>query len=106
MEYIYTTSTSDSNNYQLYYKWDWGNGAISDWLGPYESGEDASASHNWSRGNYKIKVKAMNTNGDESPWSDPLPISMPIIKFNKLYSINVFNKIKEFLNNYSIIIYN
>ena len=28
-------------------------------------------------GSYQIKVKAKDTNGNESPWSNPLPINMP-----------------------------
>ena len=35
-------------------------------------------SHIWGEeGNYEIKVKAKDGFGDESPWSDPLVISIP-----------------------------
>jgi hypothetical protein len=77
-EYTYSTSTIDPNNDQIYYKWDWGDGTTSDWMGSYASNYTAKASHLWKeQGTYKIKVKARDNYGKESPWSDMLPIVMP-----------------------------
>jgi len=76
--YLYTTITTDLDGDQVYYKWDWGDGTASNWLGPYASGAEASASHSWSKGSYSIKVKAKDVHDAESGWSDPLPISMPL----------------------------
>jgi hypothetical protein len=79
-EYIYTTSTTDPDGNQVYYKWYWNDkiNETSDWIGPYNSGETADASHIWDeKGDYNIKVKAKDVHGEESPWSDPLPITMP-----------------------------
>jgi hypothetical protein len=77
-EYPYITSTIDPDNDQIYYKWDWGDGTISDWIGPYASNHTAKTSHLWKeQGTYKIKVKARDNYGKESPWSDMLPIVMP-----------------------------
>jgi len=76
-EYTYSTSTTDPNGDQVYYMWDWGD-ETSDWDGPYNSGEIVSASHRWtSEFTGGIKVKAKDASGEESPWSDPLPVSMP-----------------------------
>jgi len=64
----------------VYYKWYWNDkiNETSDWIGPYNSGETADASHIWDeKGEYVIKVKAKDQYGEESPWSDPLAISMP-----------------------------
>ena len=72
----YRTSTIDPNGDQVYYWWDWGDGTNSGWLGPYDSGEIVSASHKWSQGDYMVKVKAKDTNGEESDWSDPLAVSV------------------------------
>jgi len=80
VEYEYSTFTTDPNNDQIYYKWDWGNGNMSDWIGPYDSGIEISMIHSWEKGSYSIKVKARDIYGEESPWSEPLPISMPKIK--------------------------
>jgi hypothetical protein len=77
-EYTYTTSTTDPDDDKVYYMWDWGDGTFSDWIGPYNSGEECSASHIWNdRASYSIKVKAKDENGIHGPWSDPLSVSMP-----------------------------
>jgi hypothetical protein len=82
-EYPYTSSTTDPEGDQVYYFWDWGDGSISGWLGPYNSGVTCEAKHIWNvKGNYNIKVKAKDASGAESPWSDPLPITMPC-SYNK-----------------------
>jgi hypothetical protein len=82
-EYSYFSNTSDSNDDQVYYLWDWGDGNNSGWLGPYDSGVTLGANHIWETGNnYVIKVKAKDEHGAEGSWSDPLPITMPY-SFNK-----------------------
>jgi hypothetical protein len=75
--YTYSTSTTDPNGDQVYYQWDWGDGTQSNWLGPYNSGATVSTTHTWGKGSYSIKVKAKDSNGAESNWSDPLTITMP-----------------------------
>ncbi|MCX6664388.1 MAG: PKD domain-containing protein [Euryarchaeota archaeon] len=83
VEYTYNTTTTDPNNDQVYYKWSWGDGNISDWLGPFTSGAIATTQHAWNtKGSYEIKVKAKDMHGLESDWSDPLPITMPY-SYNK-----------------------
>jgi PKD repeat protein len=87
--YVYTTSTTDPDGDKVYYMWDWGDGNKSVWFGPYSPGATMNADHNWTvKGSYSIKVKAKDTYGKESSWSDPLPITMP-------YSYN--NPIPQFL---------
>ena len=77
-EYTYRSSTVDPEGNQIWYMWDWGDGNMSDWLGPYNSGETCEASYVWSsKGSYEVKVKAKDEYGAVSPWSDPLPVSMP-----------------------------
>ena len=78
-EYTYRTSTTDLDNDQVYYKWSSGEN-ISEWLGPYASGESVYFKHSWdTKGSYQIKVKTKDVHGLESDWSDPLPITMPYI---------------------------
>jgi hypothetical protein len=78
VDYAYTTKTTDVDEDPLYYLWDWGDGTTSGWLGPYGSNVTADAIYKWTtKGSHKIKVKAMDLFGAESPWSDPLPITMP-----------------------------
>jgi len=69
-EYTFNTIATDPEEDQLYYKWRWGDGYYSDWLGPYDSDETASASHIWREpANYKIRVKTKDINGGETDWS-------------------------------------
>ena len=75
--YSYSSSTTDPDGDQVWYKWDWGD-ETSGWDGPYDSDDTVTASHIWDeKGDYIIKVKAKDVHGEESPWSDPLPITMP-----------------------------
>jgi hypothetical protein len=69
----------------LWANFSWGDGTYSGWIGPNASGEDICASHTWERGNYEIKAKLKDEWGLESPWSDPLPITIPK---NKPFNFN------------------
>ena len=103
-EYTYTTNTDDYNGDQVFYKWDWGDG-FSDWIGPYDSGEEIETSHTWdAQGNYEIKVKAKDVNGAESDWSNPLEVSMPknkdisvFFNFLERFFPNIFSFFNSFL---------
>jgi hypothetical protein len=78
-EYTYCTDGVDHPlGDTLYYWWDWGDSMSSGWTGPYMSGESACANHTWTaEGVYEIRVKARDTFGKETEWSDPLPVTMP-----------------------------
>jgi hypothetical protein len=72
-EYTFSTSTTDPDGDQLNYKWDWGDGNFSDWLGTNE------ATYSWAgENNYNVRVMARDEHGGESEWSDPLPFSTPL----------------------------
>ena len=61
-----------------------GNGEISEWLGPFNSGETVEEKYKWNeKGSYEIKVKSKDEQGAETGWSDPLTIS---ISFTRSYS--------------------
>lgn len=76
-EYSFSTSTTDPESDQIYYKWDWGD-EIGNWDGPFDSGETVEASHYWiEEGTYEIRVKARDSNGSiDSSWSNPLEIDI------------------------------
>lgn len=77
-EYCYSCYATDPNDDDLYYLFDWGDGTNSDWIGPIKSGKNINVTHIWaSKGDYSIQVKAKDTHGLESEWSDPLTIEMP-----------------------------
>ncbi len=74
--YTYTTSTTDPQNDDVYYLVYWGD-QVSDWLGPYDSGDTVSLTHTWSAiGNYTVMVKAKDNQGLESGWSETSQISI------------------------------
>lgn len=83
-KYRYTTMTSDQDDDEIWFKWDWGDGTSSEWIGPYTSRSVVETSHSWDdKDEYEIKVKAKDEHGMESEWSDPLEASMPM---NKIFN--------------------
>jgi hypothetical protein len=78
-------NATDPDGDDLWANFSWGDGTYSGWIGPNVSGEDICASHAWERGNYEIKAKLKDEWGLESPWSDPLPITIPK---NKPFNFN------------------
>ena len=60
-------------------------GTLSDWVGPYASGEEAEISHIFSaKGTYTIEAKAKDVFGDEGPIGT-IPVTMPR---NKPFNFN------------------
>ncbi|KYK24543.1 hypothetical protein AYK25_06205 [Thermoplasmatales archaeon SM1-50] len=69
---FYAEAITDPDGDPLYCLWDWGDGNISEWLGPYPSGQDISESYTWiNTGVYEICAKLKDSYGTESNWSDP-----------------------------------
>jgi len=100
VEYEFTTSTTDPNGdgQKIWYFFDWGDGTDSGWVGPYLSGETASAKVTWdSMSLYSIRVKARDIHEAESSWSDLRYGIVP--KTN----INLYEPFQQFLNNHSIL---
>lgn len=77
ISYTFTTDPiTDPNGDSFYCKWNWGDGNITDWLGPYPSGSVILASHIWTQsGVYEIRVK-LKGGGGESDWSEPHNITI------------------------------
>ena len=88
IEYMYISSTTDPDEDDIFYLFDWDDGTNSGWLGPYNSGGTAVASHAWTdEGSYEVKVKAKDVHSAESDWSDPLTVYIgagPIIKIGDI----------------------
>ena len=98
-ECVYSTETIDLDNDDIFYKFDWGDGYDSGWIGPETSGVTITAKKTWSStGKFSVKVIAKDVNGAESEWSDSLIVSMPKSKF---FSISlddlILQKIMAFL---------
>jgi nitrous oxidase accessory protein len=78
VEYEFTTEPiqNPTGDY-LFCKWDWDDGNISGWLGPYASGSVVSASHGWVQtGMYEIRAKLKDPYEVESDWSAPYTITI------------------------------
>lgn len=68
-EQEYKTSTEDIDGDEVYYMFDWDDGAHSEWIGPYESGEICTAKHTYTEtGEYRVKAKAKDIHGIQSKW--------------------------------------
>jgi len=76
IEYLFNSSSTDPEDDDIYYLFDWGDGNYSSWIGPYASGEEVSASHIWTDfGYFDIRIKA-HDGRRESGWSEPLTINI------------------------------
>lgn len=74
--YPYTTSTTDPNDDDVRYEFDWGDGSTTT-TGWYTSGFTATASHYWSStGTYYVKVRAQDFYYEYSDWSPYLTVSI------------------------------
>ena len=78
VKYLYSTMSSDPDNNQIKYGWDFhGNNIVDEWSEWYDSFKICSIEYSWSYvGTYQIKVKAMDIHGAESEWSTPLLVSI------------------------------
>lgn len=89
-EIIFTAQSNDPDKDNIYYLFDWGTESNSSWIGPFNSSEICNTSNIWStNGVYEVKVKAKDSNGLESGWSNPVTISMPRYRelLEKMYSL-------------------
>ena len=76
--YDFSVKTSDPDNDEIYYLFDWDDNTTSNWIGPYSSEEECTVSHMWTqRDTYQIRVRAKDSNGMQSQWSEPLELSLP-----------------------------
>jgi outer membrane protein assembly factor BamB len=77
IEYTFKINLYDQDNDNISCTWDWGDGNISGWQGPYNNGTTTYTSHTWSaEGTYNIKVKPKDQHGLEGNWSAPFVITI------------------------------
>jgi hypothetical protein len=73
----FLTVAPDPEGDNVYYQWDWDDGNISEWYGPYQFGEQTSATHHWEEnGSYQIKVRAKDEGGKQSGWSNAYNVTI------------------------------
>lgn len=96
--YQYKLSASDSERNNVYYRIDWGDGELTDWLGPHTHNQKLEINHTWSeKGDYVIRAQAKDSYGAESEWAT-VPIEMPfkknLIQFKMFHAmLNHFNEL-------------
>ena len=72
----YNVTGSDPESDVLSYRWDWGDGDTSGWVGPYDVGVPCTLSHSWAElGTYDVKVQSRDP-WYESGWSTPLTVTV------------------------------
>jgi len=77
-DYEFSAVTSDPEGDDLYYLFDFGDNEQIEWIGPYSNGESCFITHTWTeKGSYAVRVKAKDSDGLMSDWSDPAMVSMP-----------------------------
>jgi hypothetical protein len=75
--YKFVTKTSDPDNDQIEYLFDWGDNSNEIWIGSYSSNELVSYQHSWKKpGVYEIRVKAKDIFNNQSGWSSPLTVAI------------------------------
>ncbi len=73
--YEFSSSSIDSNGDKIRYRFDWGDGTISDWSDLQLSNLNVSMLHSWdSISIYEIKVIAQDEHGLNSSWSDTFKV--------------------------------
>lgn len=76
-DYVYSFTTVDPEENEIFYMIDWGDDTTSDWMGPFLSGEEVTKSHTWTKkGVYVIQAKARDSHGNEGHWGS-CTVTMP-----------------------------
>jgi hypothetical protein len=74
--YTFFSSTIDPDGDNVSYQFDWGDGNLSTWLGPYPSDVQVYAPYSWGDpGTFSVRVKAKDEYA-ESQWSGAHPITI------------------------------
>ena len=93
IEYEFSIQTTDPEGHQLNYYIEWGDGDITDWFGPFSSGDEITVNHTYDeKKTYTIKVKARDEMNAESDWGT-LDIKIPRIRPALQSRILLFGKI-------------
>lgn len=102
-QFIVYTENVESES--VYYFFDWGDGTNSGWMGPFNSNEESIIRYVWDeKGTYFVKVKARDSTGALSEWSEEITIDLSFEKkLNKEKIILPFHhQIQEHMFNENI----
>lgn len=73
--YTYSAMSTDPQGYSVSYRFDNGNGTLSEWTAFVPSASSSYQSFSWQHpGKYYVRAQAMNQYGLESEWSNPMQV--------------------------------
>ena len=73
VDFTYSSSTYDPDGDQIRYRFDWGDGNISDWTGFLNGNVSISWTYQWNQvSNFTIRAQAQDETGENSSWSEGL----------------------------------
>jgi outer membrane protein assembly factor BamB len=89
--YNYSTSTTDPEVDMVRYGWDWnGDKIVDEWTDFHPSGVTVTISHSWEKaGLYGVRVRAEDTTGLQSEWSNPLPVFAPLVQMQGYVNLHI-----------------
>ncbi len=102
--YTYTVAVpADPEGQKVFMQWDFGDGNLSTYQGPYTAGDQAQMAYAWhGPGAYDLRVMAMDINGSKSGWSEPLAITINMKPRFNVTAVNggigIHFKVKNTLN--------
>ena len=77
VEYLFTTLAADPDGDDIRYRFDWGDGNMSNWAAFVPSNTSVSMSHSWTFiSTFEVRVIAQDENGLNSSWSLPLNVTV------------------------------
>lgn len=93
VNYHFSITVTDPDGDNLYCMWDWGDGNLSGWLGPFNSGTTFNISHSWREpGNYTNKIKLKDSYGVES---ESVPFSITIVQLKTAFFCGTFTGLNQ-----------
>jgi len=88
----FTTSATEPEGEDVYYRFDWGDGTLSEWIGPFNSGVPGNCTHIWMNESvYNVRAKAKDDVGSETGWSGPHVIAIHELPVLSIESITARN---------------
>lgn len=90
VEYIFTSKTNDKDDDRIRYRFDWGDGSLSNWTDFVISNISISKTHAWnSISEYNIRVISQDITGKNSSWSQALNVKVSQINSEGMPSFSV-----------------
>ena len=73
----FSATTTDPEEEDIHYCFDWGDGTDSHWITAIASNDTLYEGNSWTEaGEYQVRVKAKDVSGGESDWSEPITVDI------------------------------